>query len=100
MGPGDFRLSIGLPSKPIGGKEDPHFIQALEKLVQVSRDCLKPLMTVSFKVTMPLEEWMGNFSILCTSADLYSVMLDHIRQLRETQTVLQRIGSRRLCDVA
>ncbi|OJJ30831.1 hypothetical protein ASPWEDRAFT_175935 [Aspergillus wentii DTO 134E9] len=98
LGPGDLRLAMGLPSTPVGGKEDPCFVRAVNHLVQVSRDSGTPCMAISFKVNTP-PEWMAGFSVLCDCADLHSVMVDHMRKMRETEGLLKEVGSGRLSDV-
>lgn len=82
LGPGDLRLSLGLSPKKFGEKDDPRFLDAVHRLIEVSKKYKKPLMTVSFKVNAAEDTWIQNFSMLMTSADIVSVQKGHQAELK------------------
>lgn len=73
LGPGDLRVSLGLPSKKVGEYEHPKFLDAIDDLVTVSKRHRKPLMTVAFKVASQSNAWIKDFALLFTSADFFTL---------------------------
>ena len=88
LGPGDLRLSLGLPPKKFGEEDDPRFLDAVHRLIEVSRKYKKPLMTVSFKVNAAEDTWIQSFSMLMTSADIVSVQKGHQAELSAMKTAM------------
>ncbi|THC89026.1 hypothetical protein EYZ11_011532 [Aspergillus tanneri] len=82
LGPGDLRLSLGLAPKKFSEQDDPKFLVAVDRLVEVSRKYRKPLMTVSFKVNAEKDTWIRSFGMLMTSADIVSVQKGHQAELK------------------
>ncbi|KAB8211531.1 HpcH/HpaI aldolase/citrate lyase family protein [Aspergillus parasiticus] len=88
LGPGDLRLSLGLPPRKFGEPDDPRFLAAVDRLIEVSKKYRKPLMTVSFKVNAAKDTWIRAFSMLLTSADIVSVQKGHQAELKAMQEAL------------
>jgi 4-hydroxy-2-oxoheptanedioate aldolase len=89
LGPGDLQISLGLPSKRIGEYDDPKFLAAVDRLIQVSKKYHKALMTVAFKVSAKSDTWLKHFSLLMTSADILSVTNGHRTELANAKKLLQ-----------
>ena len=89
LGPGDLRVSLGLPSKKVGEFDDPRFLASVDRLVEVSKKYSKPLMTVAFKVSAHSEKWISKFSLLLTSADIITVTNGHRQDLANMKNLLQ-----------
>lgn len=89
LGPGDLRLSLGLPSRKFGERDDPRFLAAIDQLVGVSQRQRKPLMTVSFKGSATEDSWITHFNLLLMTADFVNVVKGHQRDL---ETVKNMIG--------
>lgn len=89
LGPGDLRVSLGLPSKRVGEFDHPKFLAAVDRLIQVSQIYRKPLMTVAFKVSARTDSWISKFGLLLTSADIISVVNGHRQELASTKQLLQ-----------
>jgi hypothetical protein len=89
LGPGDMRLSLGLPSKRIGEQDDPLFLAVVDKLIKVAKKHRKALMTVAFKVSAKSDNWLKHFSLLLTSADILSVVNGHRADLANMKKLLQ-----------
>lgn len=90
LGPGDLRLSLGLPPKKFGQQDDSQFLAAVDHLIQASRKHRKPLMTVSFKVNAEKDTWIRSFSMLLTSADIVSVQKGHQAGLQAMRQAMGR----------
>ena len=88
LGPGDLRVSLGLPSKRVGEYDDPRFLVAIDRLIEVSQKYRKPLMTVAFKVSAKSDRWISKFSLLLTSADIISVVNGHRQELAKVKELL------------
>ena len=91
LGPGDLRLSLGLPSRKIGELDDPKFLAAIDRLVDVSQRHRKPLMTVSFKVSAKDDTWITRFNLLLVSADFVNVVQGHLKDLETAKNVIGEI---------
>ncbi|KAF8542581.1 HpcH/HpaI aldolase/citrate lyase family protein [Trichophaea hybrida] len=89
LGPGDLRMSLGLPSKRLGEHDDPRFLGKVERLIEVSQKYRKPLMTVAFKVSAKSDAWIREFRLLMTSADIISVVNGHRQDLANTKRLLR-----------
>jgi 4-hydroxy-2-oxoheptanedioate aldolase len=85
LGPGDLRLSLGLPSKRSCEYDDPEFLAAVDRLIEVSKKYYKALMTVAFKVSAKSDTWLKHFSLLMTSAEILSVTNGHRTEVANTK---------------
>ncbi|KAA8894296.1 HpcH/HpaI aldolase/citrate lyase family protein [Sphaerosporella brunnea] len=96
LGPGDLRVSLGLPHKPVGSAENDHprFLREMDRLIAVSQRHRKPLMTVAFKVSANSNAWVSKFSLLLTSADIISVVNGHRQDLANMKTLLKECEKR------
>ncbi|POS85810.1 hypothetical protein EPUL_001061, partial [Erysiphe pulchra] len=91
IGAGDLRLSLGLsPKKNKADPEDPHFLKMVNQVIEVSKKHKIPLMAVAFKVSPESMSWIHNFSLLITSADIYSVVKAHGDELYTLKEAMQR----------
>jgi 2-keto-3-deoxy-L-rhamnonate aldolase RhmA len=88
LGPGDLRISLGLPSKKVGEFEDEKFEVALGRLLEVGEQVGVPLMTVAYKVAARNREWMRRFGVLVTSADLMALVKGMSGELVECRRAL------------
>lgn len=95
LGPGDLRLSLGLPSRQIGEEGDPKLLAAVNKLIQVSKRHRKPLMTVSFKVSAKSGTWITDFNLLLATADFINVVRGHQQDLARTKKLIEEMGAAR-----
>lgn len=87
LGSGDMRVSLGLPARtPPGEDEDPRFHAALAELMAAGRKHRKPLMCVAFKTSG--NDWLRNFSLLLTSADIVSTVRGHKDDLARMKGML------------
>ncbi|RKF61697.1 4-hydroxy-2-oxovalerate aldolase [Erysiphe neolycopersici] len=90
IGAGDLRLSLGLPLKRNKAEpEDPCFLKMVNQVIEVSRKHKIPLMAVAFKVSPESMSWLHNFSLLLTSADIYSVVKAHGEELNTLKEAMQ-----------
>lgn len=94
LGAGDLRVSLGLPSRtPPGTSENPRFFAAVEKLIAAGRAHNRALMTVGFKTNAKDAGWLRNFSLILTSADIFSVVKGHREDLARTRELLKNAQS-------
>jgi hypothetical protein len=77
LGPGDLRLSLGLPARKFGERDDPRFLEAINRLIGVKHRHGKPLMTVSFKISADQDSWVQHFNLLLATADFVDVVKGH-----------------------
>jgi hypothetical protein len=77
LGPGDLRLSLGLPARKFGERDDPRFLDAINRLIRVKHRHGKPLMTVSFKISAKEDSWVQHFNLLLAAADFVDVVKGH-----------------------
>jgi 4-hydroxy-2-oxoheptanedioate aldolase len=90
LGPGDLRVSLGLPSKKVGDYDDPRFLDAVDYLVAVSKRYRKPLMTVAFKVASQSDMWIKDFAMLLTSAGIITLTNGFRADLKKMEDLLQK----------
>ncbi|PSN70279.1 macrophomate synthase [Corynespora cassiicola Philippines] len=88
LGPGDLRLSLGLPARKFGERDDPRFLAAIDRLVAVKKRHQKPLMVVSFKVSAEQDSWLQNFNLLLSTADFVDVVKGHQNSLVTIKNIL------------
>lgn len=90
IGAGDLRLSLGLPVKASGEQENPIFLRMVNQVIEVSKKLKIPLMAVAFRVSPESVSWMHSFSLLITSADIYSVVKAHKNELFTLKAAMQK----------
>lgn len=90
LGPGDLRVSLGLPSKKVGEYDHPRFLDAIDDLVTVSKRHRKPLMTVACKIASQSNAWIKDFALLLTSADIFTLTDGFRADLRKMEELLRR----------
>lgn len=88
LGPGDLRVSLGLPSRKMGDSDDPRFLAAVDDLIQVSEKHQTPLMTVAFKLSSKSDTWITKFQMLLASADFVNVVRGQQEDLAITKRLL------------
>ncbi|KAF2128276.1 HpcH/HpaI aldolase/citrate lyase family protein [Dothidotthia symphoricarpi CBS 119687] len=88
LGPGDLRLSLGLPARKFGERDDPKFLGAIDHLIAVRNRHRKPLMTVIFKVSAEEDTWVKDFNLLLTTADFINVVRGHQNDLVQAKTMV------------
>lgn len=91
LGPGDLRLSLGLLSRPVGEEEDPEFLRAVDRLVEVSQRRQKPLLTVSFKMPAGSKTWITKFNLLLVTADFLGVVRGHRQDLANIKGMINEL---------
>lgn len=92
LGPGDMRVSLGLPSKRTGAFDSPEYLKVVQHLIAVSERHHVPLMTVTFKTSAKTDSWISKFRLLLTSADVISVSNGHRQDLSSTRQILRDCG--------
>ncbi|ETW74982.1 hypothetical protein HETIRDRAFT_332496 [Heterobasidion irregulare TC 32-1] len=92
LGPGDMRVSLGLPSKRTGAFDSPEYLKVVQRLIAVSERHHVPLMTVTFKTSAKTDSWISKFRLLLTSADVISVSNGHRQDLSSTKQILRDYG--------
>lgn len=94
LGPGDLRLSLSHPSaRPAGYSPATAFLAAVERLVVVSQESRKPLMTVTFKMDGD-DAWLANFRLLVMSADFLNVVEGQQRGLSAVKRRVEDMARR------
>jgi len=88
LGPGDLRLSLGVPARKYGERDDPRFLDAVNRLIGVKYRHGKPLMTVSFKISAAEDSWVKHFNLLLATADFVDVVKGHQAALGTIKTTL------------
>lgn len=88
LGPGDLRLSLGLPIHNTGEFKDPKFLAAVDGLVTVSRRHRKALITVSFKVSVWRDTWIRDFNLVLVTADFFNVVNGHREDLKRAKDMM------------
>jgi 2-keto-3-deoxy-L-rhamnonate aldolase RhmA len=88
LGPGDLRLSLGLPARKFGERDDPRFLEAINRLIGVKHRHGKPLMTVSFKISADEDSWVQHFNLLLATADFVDVVRGHQTALGTIKNIL------------
>ncbi|CAN9377784.1 unnamed protein product [Alternaria sp. RS040] len=94
LGPGDLRLSLGLPARKFGQRDDPRFLEAVNRLVEVKHRHGKPLMTVSFKISAEEDSWIQHFNLLLATADFVDVVKGHQTALETIKGTLAGLNER------
>lgn len=89
LGPGDMRLSLGLPMRNTGESEDPRFLAAVDRLVSVSRRHRKALMAASLKVSAVRNTWIKDFNLVLVTADFGNVINGHREDLKRVKNEIQ-----------
>lgn len=90
IGAGDLRLSLGITSSYAGENDSEIYINAVNKVIQVSKKCKKPLMAVAFKLAAESASVMQNFGLLLSSADMRSVKDGHRSDLRMIRKIMDQ----------
>ncbi|KAL2847862.1 Pyruvate/Phosphoenolpyruvate kinase-like domain-containing protein [Aspergillus pseudoustus] len=92
VGPGDLRLSFGVPSKQLNGQDAPCYEEAIRHIAAISHRYRKPLFNVvtkmsssSLKVAM-----LHRSGLLVTGVDLWSTVNDPRRGLEEAKSIKKR----------
>lgn len=88
LGPGDLRLSLGVPARRYGERDDPKFLEAIKRLIEVKYRHGKPLMTVSFKISAEEDGWVQQFNLLLATADFVDVVKGHQNALENIKRTL------------
>ncbi|KAH0592348.1 hypothetical protein MHUMG1_09961 [Metarhizium humberi] len=79
LGPGDMRVSLRLPVRGPGRKEDDAvFCEARDRLVKAAKAHQMALMTIAFRATPGIEEWLKDFDLIVTSSDINSIVRFHL----------------------
>lgn len=94
LGPGDLRLSLGLPARKFGQRDDPRFLEAVNRLVEVKHRHGKPLMTISFKISAEEDSWIQHFNLLLATADFVDVVKGHQTALGTIKGTLAGLNER------
>ncbi|KAJ5911068.1 HpcH/HpaI aldolase/citrate lyase family protein [Penicillium subrubescens] len=94
LGAGDLRVAMRLPQQ-LGVPEDPKLMEAIDRLVRVSRRHQKPLAVVTCKVANTTNEWLKDFQLLMLTSDYLSVVKGHKEDLAQmTKNIAELHGLR------
>jgi 4-hydroxy-2-oxoheptanedioate aldolase len=89
LGPGDLRVSLGLPCRnPPGQGEHPKFLAAVSKMVAAAKSCDIPLMAPAFRMDPSATAWMRDFKLLLTGVDLLSMVKSYRQDLSNIKEAL------------
>ncbi|GIK03903.1 hypothetical protein Aspvir_007978 [Aspergillus viridinutans] len=92
LGAGDLRVAMRCPPRQVGDPEDPKILDAIERLVNVSRRHQKPLAVVTFKLSEKAKIWLKDFQLLVISSDYSSLVKGHkddLARMRQTLAEVQ-----------
>ncbi|GFF51086.1 5-keto-4-deoxy-D-glucarate aldolase [Aspergillus udagawae] len=81
LGAGDLRVAMRCPPRQVGDPEDPKILDAIERLVNVSRRHQKPLAVVTFKLSGKAKTWLNDFQLLIITSDYWSLVKGHKEDL-------------------
>ncbi|KAJ5425874.1 HpcH/HpaI aldolase/citrate lyase family protein [Penicillium sp. CMV-2018d] len=81
LGAGDLRVAMRCPPRRTGDPEDPKILDAIERLVEVSKRHQKPLAVVTCKVSGTSNTWLKDFQVLMITSDYLSVVRGHKEDL-------------------
>jgi 2-keto-3-deoxy-L-rhamnonate aldolase RhmA len=91
LGVGDLRVAMKLPSRAVDGKDEPILLDAIDRLVGVSRRHRMPLAVVAFKLSAASSAWLKDFQLLLTTADFLCVVKGHREDLARIKGALAEI---------
>ncbi|KAL2830495.1 HpcH/HpaI aldolase/citrate lyase family protein [Aspergillus cavernicola] len=95
LGAGDLRVALRSPPRQVGDPEDPKMMDAIDRLVSVSRRHWKPLAVVTCKVAGTTNKWLKDFQLLMLTSDYFSVVKGHKEDLAQmTKTLAEVHGLR------
>ena len=81
LGAGDLRAAMRCPPRQVGDSEHPKMLDAIDRLVSVSRRHSKPLAVVTCKLASTINEWLKDFQLLMVTSDYLSVVEGHREDL-------------------
>lgn len=82
------------PPRRVGDPEDPKILDAIDRLVKVSRRHRKPLAVVTCKVSGTAKTWLKDFQLLMLTSDYLSVVKGHkedLARMRQTLAEVQEL---------
>lgn len=81
--------------RQMGDPEDSRMMDAIDRLVSVSRRHWKPLAVVTCKVAITSNEWLKDFQLLMLTSDYSSIVKGHKEELMQmTKTIAELLGLR------
>ncbi|KAJ6017542.1 hypothetical protein N7451_000921 [Penicillium sp. IBT 35674x] len=93
LGAGDLRVAMRCPSRRLGDPENPEILDAIDRLVMVSRRHRKPLAVVSWKVSGATNTWLNDFQLLMVACDYLSVVKGQKDDLARMKEALAGMAS-------
>jgi hypothetical protein len=95
LGAADLRVAMRCGPRQMGDPEDPKILDAINRLVKVSRQYRKPLAVVTCKVSGTSNTWLKDFQLLMITSDYFSVVKGHKEDLtRMKETLAEVQGSK------
>ncbi|RHZ61121.1 hypothetical protein CDV55_107092 [Aspergillus turcosus] len=91
LGAGDLRVAMRRPPRRIGDPEDPKILDAIDRLVKVSKRHRKPLAVVTCKVSGTAKTWLKDFQLLMLTSDYLSVVKGHKEDLARMRQTLAEV---------
>ncbi|KAH8424792.1 HpcH/HpaI aldolase family protein [Aspergillus melleus] len=91
LGAGDLRVAMRCPPRQVGDSEHPKMLDAIDRLVSVSRRHSKPLAVVTCKLASTTNEWLKDFQLLMVTSDYLSVVKGHREDLVQMRRTLAEV---------
>ena len=93
LGTGDLRVAMRCPPLRAGDPEDPKILDAIDRLVMVSKRHRKPLAVVTWKVSAATNTWLNDFQLLMLSSDYLSMVKGQKDDLTRMKEALAGMAS-------